>query len=123
MLTLALVVSARVLYPRPQEMESAPERDGEGMPRVFSIYLAAAALIAIGFADFPLIAFHLHQDETISATLVPIYYAVAMGTGGIGSFILGHLLDQGADSRADSADDGSAPPLPPSAPSAAPGRR
>jgi hypothetical protein len=29
-----------------------------GLPRVFWIYLAAAALVAAGFADFPLIAYH-----------------------------------------------------------------
>jgi hypothetical protein len=40
---------------------------------VFWLYLAGAALVGAGFADFPLIAFHFNQSATISAALVPIY--------------------------------------------------
>jgi len=65
-----------------------------GLPRVFWIYLAGAALVAAGFADFPLIAFHFQQARTMSAPLVPVFYAVAMAVSGTGSLIFGRLFDR-----------------------------
>ncbi|OJU82816.1 MAG: MFS transporter [Solirubrobacterales bacterium 70-9] len=94
-LTLCLLTVARVTYPRPEEMEAEPTDTDEGrFAPAFWLYLGAAALIAAGFADFPLIAFRLHQDGTISPSLVPIFYAVAMGTGGLGSLLFGRLYDR-----------------------------
>jgi len=61
-ITLTLVVVARLFYPRPQELSAGPaEVTTTGLPRVFWVYLAGAALLAAGFADFPLIAFHFQR--------------------------------------------------------------
>ena len=93
--TLALVVVARLFYPRPQDLEAGPAQVSTGgLPRVFWIYLAAGALVAAGFADFPLIAYHFQQAGTVSATLTPLFYAVAMAVSGIGSLIVGRLYDR-----------------------------
>ncbi len=95
LITLGLLVVARLLYPRPQEMEvTPPDVRTEGLPRIFWIYLTGAVLVAAGFADFPLIAFHFAQASTISSTLIPVFYAVAMGVGGIGSLVFGRLFDR-----------------------------
>jgi len=59
-ITLALLVAARVLYPRPEELEAKHEDErleGKGVPRRFWIYLVGAGFAAAGFADFPLIAY------------------------------------------------------------------
>jgi predicted MFS family arabinose efflux permease len=61
---------------------------------VFWIYLAGAALVAAGLADFPLIAFHFQQVHTMSAPIVPVFYAVAMAVSGTGSLIFGRLYDK-----------------------------
>lgn len=53
-----------------------------------------AVLVAAGFADFPLIAYHFAQASTVSGTLIPVFYAVAMGMGGIGSLVFGRLFDR-----------------------------
>ena len=59
-INLSLVVSARLLYPRPQDLEMEPPViKTTGLPQVFWIYLAGAALVAAGFADYPIIAYHL----------------------------------------------------------------
>jgi len=51
---LTLLVTARFLYPRPEDMEvSVPNIEATGLPRNFWIYLAGAALVAAGFAVFP----------------------------------------------------------------------
>ncbi len=94
-ITLGFLVVARLLYPRPQEMEvTPPDVRTEGLPRIFWIYLTGAVLVAAGFADFPLIAFHFAQASTVSSTLIPVFYAAAMGVGGIGSLVFGRLFDR-----------------------------
>jgi predicted MFS family arabinose efflux permease len=51
-------------------------------------------LVAAGFADFSLISFHIAQASTVSSTIIPVFYAVAMGVGVIGSLVFGHLFDR-----------------------------
>jgi MFS family permease len=94
-ITLTLVLVARRFFPRPQDLSAGPaEVTGSGLPRVFWIYLAGAALVAAGLADFPLIAFHFQQARTVSAPIVPVFYAVAMAVSGTGSLIFGKLYDR-----------------------------
>ena len=95
LLTLSILAIARLTYPRPQDLESEPPEVGaHGLPRVYWIYLAGAALVAAGFADFPLIAFRFHQDSTISASAIPLFYAVAMAVSGAGSLAFGRIFDR-----------------------------
>ena len=94
-ITLSLVLVARRFFPRPQDLSAGPaEVSTSGMPRVFWLYLAGAALVAAGFADFPLIAFHFQQARTVSAPIVPVFYAVAMAVSVTGSLIFGRLFDK-----------------------------
>jgi predicted MFS family arabinose efflux permease len=94
-ITLSLVLVARRFFPRPQELAAGPaEVTTTGLPRVFWLYLAGAALAAAGFADFPLIAFHFQQAATVQPPLVPVFYAVAMAVSGVGSLIFGRLFDR-----------------------------
>jgi len=93
--TVALVLVARRFFPRPQELSAGPaEVSTSGLPRVFWIYLTAAAFAAAGFADFSLISFHFAQAHTVSAPLVPVFYVVAMAVSGTGSLIFGKLYDR-----------------------------
>ena len=93
--TLALLVIARFVYPRPEDLEvSVPNVKAAGLPRIFWIYLAGAALVAAGFADFSLIAYHFQKASVIPGTWVPVFYSVAMGVSGIGSLLFGRLFDR-----------------------------
>lgn len=93
--TLILLVVARFLYPRPEDMEvSVPNIEAAGLPRIFWIYLAGAALVAAGFADFSLIAYHFQKTSVIPGTWVPVSYSVAMAVSGIGSLLFGRLFDR-----------------------------
>jgi len=93
--TLALLGLARVLYPRPQEMEThPPDVHAAGLPRVFWIYLAGAALVGAGYADFALVAYHFQKASSVSGAWIPVFYAVAMGVGGAGSLVFGRLFDR-----------------------------
>ena len=95
LINLSLVLTARWLYPRPQDLDpSLPVELKGGLPRVYWIYLAGAALVAAGFADYPLIAYHFHQAKTVRADWIPIFYAVAMAVSGCGSLLFGRLFDR-----------------------------
>ncbi len=95
LINLSLVLLARFLYPKPQDMERAPQpRVGEELPRIFWIYLLGAVLVAAGFADYPLIAFHFARADTVPGNWIAIFYAVAMAVSGTGSLVLGRLFDR-----------------------------
>ena len=63
-------------------------------PRVFWVYLAGMGLIAAAFADYPLIAYHFSVAHVLSTDLIPVLYAVAMGTEAIAALVLGRLFDR-----------------------------
>jgi MFS family permease len=97
LMTLALLIIARVLYPRPEDLDVAvPNVHAEGLPKVFWVYLVGAALVAAGFADFTLIAYHFEKASVIPNLWVPIFYSVAMAVSGIGSLLFGKLFDRTA---------------------------
>jgi predicted MFS family arabinose efflux permease len=94
LINLSLVVTARILYPRPQDLEPRSRPiTSHGLPRVYWIYLAGAALVAAGFADYPLIAYHFQQAGTVPGDWVAIFYSIAMAVSGTGSLVLGRLFD------------------------------
>jgi MFS family permease len=94
-INLVLLFVARRTFPRPQDLEPArKDGNGRGYPRVYWIYLGGAALVALGFADFPLIAYHLSRTRTVPVHWVPIFYAVAMAVSGAGSLLFGRLFDR-----------------------------
>lgn len=92
---VAVLLAAWRLYPRPRELETGPPlADGEHLPGVFWIYLAAAAFVAAGYADFPLIAYHFGKAGTISDGWIPVSYAVAMGVDALAALAFGALFDR-----------------------------
>jgi MFS family permease len=92
---LSILAVARLTYPHPEDMESTPSNiETKGLPRQFWLYLAGAILVAIGFADFPFMAYHFQKLSIVSSDLIPVFYAVAMGVSGIGSLLFGRLFDR-----------------------------
>ncbi len=93
--TLLLLVFARFSYPKPEDLEvSVSNVEASGLPPVFWIYLIGAGLVAAGFADFSLMAYHFEKASVIPNIWVPVFYSVAMGVSGIGSLLFGHLFDR-----------------------------
>lgn len=94
-LTMVVLVISRFLYPDPHKLEvKTPQLDTKGFKKAYWIYVIAASLIAMGFADFALIAYHFQKTALISASLIPIFYAVAMGVDAIAALIFGRLFDK-----------------------------
>lgn len=71
-----------------------PKKVDQTLPRVFWFYVAAAGVLACGFVDFPLMAFHFQKTGLVSKETIPLMYAVAMGVNGVTAVIFGRLFDR-----------------------------
>jgi predicted MFS family arabinose efflux permease len=93
---LATLAIARAKFPQPQDLDPrpAPELDDARALRDLKVFLVAIALIAAGYSDFALIAFHLARDHVVSNDVVPTLYAVASLAGGLTALVLGRLFDR-----------------------------
>jgi len=95
LITYSMLIVARLLYPRPEDLEAkVPDVHTRGLPRIFWIYMAGAALVAAGFADFQLIAYHFAKADAIQDTWIPIAYSIAMAVSGGGSLLFGRMFDR-----------------------------
>lgn len=95
LLALATLVTARLLYPHPRELEIVtPEMQTRGFSKVFWLYLAAVALMAAGYADFPLIAYHFERAAIAPPPWIPTLYAAAMGVDALAALLFGRWFDQ-----------------------------
>jgi predicted MFS family arabinose efflux permease len=95
LLALSVLVAARLLYPRPRDLEPIlPELEATGYPRRFWIYIIAASLIGAGYVDFPLIAYHFEKASIVADDWIPVLYAVAMGVDALAALVLGKLFDR-----------------------------
>jgi len=66
----------------------------KNLPQVFWIYVAAAGLLALGFVDFPLLAYHFQKNSLTKPEVIPLLYAGAMGVNGITALVFGRLFDR-----------------------------
>lgn len=99
-ITVLLVLSVRLRYPNagriamPTGALRADDLKSTRMPSAFWWYCAGAALIAFGFADYALISYHFALTHLMSPASVPVLYALAMGTSGLGSLAAGRWYDR-----------------------------
>lgn len=93
LIALSLLIFARWLYPRPQNLEKQ-QLKSEKIHSSFWLYLISASLIAAGYADFPLIAYHFQKASILSPVWVPIFYSIAMGLNSFTAPLLGYFYDK-----------------------------
>lgn len=94
-IAMAVLVGARFLFPHPKDLEDeTPEVRTTGFRGGYWWYMGAIALIGLGFAEFPLLAFHFKTVEIAPDAAIPVFYAVAMGIDGIGALVFGKLYDR-----------------------------
>jgi len=95
-LTFVFLIAARLFYPRPEDLETReiPDMHAQGLPRIFWVYLAGAALVAAGFSDFQLIAYHFAKADSVKPIWIPVTYSIAMGVSGAGSLLFGRMFDR-----------------------------
>src|SRR5664279_2893981 len=89
---IALLV-ARLVYPQagkatPRQVQSSV------LPHVFWLYVAAAGVLALGFVDFPLLAYHFQAAALAKPAVIPLLFAGAMGVNGLAALVLGRMFDR-----------------------------
>jgi len=90
---LTALVVARFVYPKAgQATPKQPPQ--QHLPHVFWLYSAAAGVLACGFVDFPLLAYHFQNMALAKPAVIPLLYAGAMGWNGVAALIFGRLFDR-----------------------------
>jgi MFS family permease len=88
---LALIVAHAV-----DPVRAAPpaRKASTPLPHIFTLYVASAGVLACGFIDFPLLAYHWQKVSIARPAVIPLLYAGAMGVNGLAALILGRLYDR-----------------------------
>ena len=95
LLSISVLLAARYLFPRPRDLDLAPEAlEAKGLPPVFWVYMLAIAFIAAGYADYALIAFHFDKSGLVPAAWIPLLYAIAMASDAVAALALGRAFDR-----------------------------
>lgn len=95
LIALSVLVVARLSYPKTEQLGVQDNgRLTVTSKNFFWLYLVAISLIAAGFADYPLIAFHFSKTSQVSDEMIPVLYAVAMGVDALAALVLGRLFDK-----------------------------
>lgn len=96
LLAIFTLFIAKLNFPNTENIASKNITDLKNfqIKKFFWLYLIATAFIALGFADYPLIAYHFSKNHEIDKNLIPIFYAGAMGVDAIAAILLGKLFDK-----------------------------
>ena len=94
LVTLGLLLVARIKYPHPDQFEQKSAVTGFKGDPAFLLYMGAIVLIALGFIDFPLISVHLELEGALSPTVLPLLYAFAMAVDAVAAIVFGILFDK-----------------------------
>ena len=70
------------------------EGEAKGLGPAYWTLLAGAGLVAAGYADFSLMAFHLERGSKFAPSGIALLYAMAMGTHGLSALGFGRLYDR-----------------------------
>ena len=91
-LALASIAVAHAVYPS-KGAPPPPQAERE-LPGVFWKYIAAAGLLASGFIDFPLLAYHFQTTGVVTPEVIPLLFAGAMAVNGASALMYGRLYDR-----------------------------
>ncbi len=98
-LSLVVLAVSRWLFPRPRVLEPVdpagpPGAGGDrALPPTFWLYLLGMALVAVGYADFNLVSYHLQRTGEPTG-VIPLLYTLAMGTAGLSALVVGRWFDR-----------------------------
>ena len=91
-LALMSIIVAHAVFPTRATPPKTPVP--RELPPVFWRYVAAAGLLACGFIDFPLLAFHIQHTRLVAPEIIPLLYAGAMACVGASALLCGRLFDR-----------------------------
>jgi MFS family permease len=99
---VALVVLMRLRLAVPDPIDYDPSasvsdakrlRLDTHLPPRFWLYAAFSAATMLGFSTWAVLAYHLTVQHVVSPSVVPVLYAIAMATAGLGAVVFGRVYD------------------------------
>lgn len=102
-LAIATIAWLRKAVPTPALYELRPAVNGtresrearnSRFPATFWMYAAFTAISMLGFATFGVLSYHLQVKHVLSAPLIPVVYAVAMGAAALAALVSGRSYDR-----------------------------
>ena len=95
MITIALVLSAKIKYPDPEMFEKQEDAPSAfRLKKSFVLYMAAICLFAFGFADFTLSTLHAAKKLAFPESALSLLYAAAMAVDAFAALVFGWLYDK-----------------------------
>ncbi len=94
--TLLSLYIAKRKFPNPENFEISTEEPGIGLKAnpSFILYIIGISLLALGFADFPLITMHIARQSLVPSDTLPLLYAFAMLIDAFAALLFGWLFDK-----------------------------
>jgi len=93
-IAIAILLRARRLVPDPRALEKPADDEHGILGPSYRVYLVGVALIAIGLADWPLLAYHMEREQILATKWLPVAYAAAMAADGVAAMIAGSAFDR-----------------------------
>lgn len=102
LLTIAIVIFARIKVPNPKELEDEVKIETNKMyvssqklySQKFKFYALFIFFSIVGFVNFPILSYHFLNKKVIAEGLIPTLYAVAMGVDGLFALVIGKYYDK-----------------------------
>ena len=95
LVTIGLLLLAKRVYPHPEEFDQSHTSDLPlHLTRPFWLYMVAVSFLALGFADFPLVSFHMVQSSLLNSQWIPLVYSLAMIVDALSALVFGTLFDK-----------------------------
>ncbi|MEJ5362066.1 MAG: MFS transporter [Spirochaetota bacterium] len=95
-LLMVILIITKILVPHPEKFEE--KITAKNLPDIltgtFWLYTVFSAFAIVGFAAFPVVAYHLKTHAIVSDAAIPLLYAVAMGVDAVFAIIIGRLYDK-----------------------------
>jgi MFS family permease len=91
---LALVAYARAKYPQPEELATRELATPTIARGTLTGALIASSLLAFGFCDWALVAYHAGATHVLDGETIAILYAVVMGIDALAALAFGRLFDR-----------------------------
>jgi MFS family permease len=94
-IAISILFYAKYLYPNPENLEvKTKSLEIKGYNKYFWWYLSAVIFVAAGYADFPIIAYHIKLKHLVNDSAIPLIYSFAMISDAFAALILGKLYDK-----------------------------
>ena len=97
LVVIGILFIARNQFPHPEKLETSKEsenKDNKIFSRTFILYSLFTFLAVAGFANFPLISYHLKIKSIMSDVQIPTLFALAMGVDALIALLIGRAYDR-----------------------------